>query len=267
MSTTVPFLVSNPPAVPQYRHPRREEPSGVVVVHTAENIPDTIAADGGAEAVANFIRHRTDPGSYHDLVDSDSWVPLVRYEDEAFHDATGSNRHSYGISMATRADLWPELPEAWRNATVRNAAKAVAQYAQWLYARRGIVIPPRLITRQQSDGRIPGFISHHERDPERRTDPGATFPWTTFLYRYAYYTSLIFPNPPAPDMEGTETMRILDCQGEPALLVSGNEYKGLTPEERNAFRRWGIEAGIVSPKERQHIIDVLNHLQQAHRLA
>jgi hypothetical protein len=109
---------------------------------------------------------------------------LVRYSDEAFHDATGSNPHSYGVSAACQAAKWPEYPQAWRNATVTNMARGAARYARWLKARSGIVIPARRVSRAESENRKPGFISHAERDPTRRTDPGKTFPWTFFLAQY-----------------------------------------------------------------------------------
>lgn len=179
------WLDTHPPARSQFRRPRRAKPSGVVVVHTAENTPDYVAFDGGAEAVANFIRNRTDPGSYHDLCDSDSSINLVDYNCEAFHDATGSNPHSYGVSIATRADVWPLAPRVWRDGAVRQAALATARYSRWVRANYGIVIPARRITRVQSTEGVPGFISHEERDPERRHDPGDGFPWGMYLDLYA----------------------------------------------------------------------------------
>lgn len=197
------YLQENPPASPQFRCPRRERPSGVVCVHTAENTPDYVAFDGGAEAVAGFISRRSDPGSYHDLVDSDSIVNLVPYHCEAYHDGTGSNRHSYGVSAATRADVWLFAPVEWRNACVRNMARAAANYAAWLTAEYGIVIPARRITRSESEARMPGFISHAERDPVNRSDPGAGFPWDQFLAEFAHLTSqgsvVEDDMPPAPD--------------------------------------------------------------------
>ena len=116
------YLIDNPPARSQYRNPRRSAPSGVIAMHTAENTPDFVAFDGGAEAVARFIRDRDTPGSYHDLVDSDSSINLVPYDFEAFHDGTGTNPHSLGLSVATRADVWPLAPQAWKDGAVRNAA-------------------------------------------------------------------------------------------------------------------------------------------------
>lgn len=179
------YLIDNPPRVRQFRRPRSQQPSGVIVVHTAESFPDETAPDTGAENVARFIRDRTTPGSYHDLADSDSIVFLVPYDAEAFGDGTGSNPHAYHVSAATQAHKWDQLDDGWVDDCVRNMAKASARYARWLKARRGITIPARRITRAQSDARMPGFISHAERDPNRRTDPGAGFPWTKYLNYYA----------------------------------------------------------------------------------
>lgn len=181
------YLITNPPRQTQFRRPRRAKPSGVCVVHTAENAPDLDGADGAAEAVARFIQGRADYGSYHDLTDSDSIVDLVPYDAEAYHDGTGSNPHSYGVSGATQAARWPTLPALRRRAMVRNMAKAAARYAAWLEREEGIVIPARRITRAQSEARVPGFLAHGDRDPERRSDPGKAFPWATFLSDFAKF--------------------------------------------------------------------------------
>ena len=165
------WLDDHPPARPQFTCPRRETPSGVVVVHTAESTPDFVAFDGGAEAVANFIRGRSDAGSYHDLADSDSCINLVAYTCEAYHDGTGSNRHSYGVSVATRADVWPLAPTVWRDGAVDQAAAAAARYAKWVKVRHGITVPARRIDRVQSEARGRGLSSHAERDPARPPIP------------------------------------------------------------------------------------------------
>lgn len=217
------YLVDHPPARSQYRRPRRADPSGVAVVHTAENTPDYVALDGGAEAVANFIRNRSDPGSYHDLADSDSCINLVPYDAEAYHDGTGSNPHSYGVSVATRADVWPLAPPVWRAGAVRNAAHGAARYARWLRARSGIVIPARRISRAQSEARIPGFLSHAERDPARRTDPGKAFPWSAFLAEFARLTNLT-PTPPTSeddDMPATYRIELADQNRVAYVLPDG----------------------------------------------
>lgn len=180
------YLDDHPPARSQFRDPRREQPSGVVVVHTAESILDLTGTDGGAEQVAYFISMRRDkPGSYHELADSDSYVPVVRWECEAFQDATGSNPHAMGLSFALRAADWPGMAPARVTAFLRNGAQRAAAYARWVESSFGTIIPPRRITRGESERRVPGFLSHGQRDPIRRTDPGPTFDWPQFLALYA----------------------------------------------------------------------------------
>jgi hypothetical protein len=203
------YLVDNPPARSQFRSPRRSRPSGVCVIHTAENTPDFVAFDGGAEAVARYIRDRDTPGSYHDLADSDSAIQLVRYSDEAYQDGTGSNPHAWGGSVATRADVWPLAPKAWRDGAIRQLAGAAARYARWARTKYGIVIPARRITRAQSEQRVPGFISHAERDPARRTDPGAGFPWSQFLNEFT--AAMRGTTPQEDDMTPDEFEKRLDA--------------------------------------------------------
>ena len=180
------YLIDHPPARRQYRSSRRAEPSGVIVCHTAENATDLDDEDTGAEAVARFIAGRTDAaGSYHQLGDRDSIIQLVPFSYEAFHDGTGSNRHSIGISLAMRASAWPLLDQADRDAYVATMARMARNAADWLAAEHGIAVPVTHLTRAQSDARKPGFIGHGERDPGRRSDPGSGFPWRQFLDTYA----------------------------------------------------------------------------------
>ncbi len=108
------FLEDNPPARTQFRRTRRAAVTGAIVVHTAENTTDTTLPDSGAEAVARFISRRTDAaGSYHTVVDSDSIVDVGRYEWEMFHEGTGGNRWSLGLSFACQASQWTTLPDRW----------------------------------------------------------------------------------------------------------------------------------------------------------
>lgn len=189
------YLIENPPRIRQFRE-RGTRPSGVAVVHTAESAPDVTGEDGGAEAVARFIQDRDTYGSYHDLCDSDSIVLLVPYHLQAYGDGTGSNPHAYHVSGATQAHRWLLLPRLRRRAMVKNMARASARYAMWLKDNFGIEIPARRITRAESEARVPGFIPHGDRDPGRRTDPGADFPWDLFLRTYHREMNPIvtFPN-------------------------------------------------------------------------
>jgi hypothetical protein len=204
MSVTTYTLIERPnPNLAQHRKPRRDEPSGVIVVHSAENTQDLVLPDAGAEGVASFISNRTDPGSYHRIADSDSVVAVMPFEWEAWHDGTGTNPHSIGISGAFRSGEWASIPQAWRDACVGNLALAAAEAAAWVQSMRGIDVPARRITVEQARARVPGFISHAELDPGRRTDPGASFPWDQFLAAYAWLRN---PTQEEDDMDLTDRL-------------------------------------------------------------
>jgi len=179
------YLEDNPPVRDQFRVGRRDPVKSVIVVHTAESGTDTSGPDPKAEAVASFIQRRSDAGSYHLIGDADSIIQLVRFENEAYHDRTGSNRWAIGISLAMNAADWPNLSSARRAELVATAGQMAAIAARWLH-QRGLDLPqPVLLTKAQSDrADASGFISHGRRDPTRRTDPGAGFPWTEFFQRY-----------------------------------------------------------------------------------
>lgn len=194
------YLEANPPRIRQYRFPRREKPSGVIVIHTAESILDQLGEDTGAEDVARFIANRSDYGSYHTLVDSDSRVRLVPFDAEAYGDGTGSNTHAIHVSFACKAAGWAGMSDERRAAMVGQGALAAAEAAKWLRRNHGVSVPAFRISREDSEARLPGFISHAERDPARRSDPGAAFPWDAF---FAYYKAAMVP--PKPPIRRTLT--------------------------------------------------------------
>lgn len=201
------WLDDNPPRHQQFRCPRRESPSGVIGIHTAESFPDETGPDDGAENVARFIRDRTNYGSYHDICDSDSIITLIRASCVAYHIATfGINEHSYGISAATQAHKWNNLDDDWVDGTIRNMARAAARYARWLKRNYGRDIPARWLIARQAADRVPGFIRHSVADPERREDPGATFPANTF---FAYYLEELHgTETEEPDMDATQAKQL-----------------------------------------------------------
>ncbi len=182
------YLDDHPNLNQRQQRERYDEVSGVIVMHTAESALDTIGIDTGAEGVANYISVRTTPGSYHRLADSDTVVAVARFEMCTYGDGTGSNDHAIHVSFACRASDWPTMAPERKTLFIQNGARAAADAYEWVKANRGIVIPARRITRAQSDQKVPGFISHGERDPGRRTDPGASFPWDQFLDIYESFT-------------------------------------------------------------------------------
>lgn len=191
------YLEDNPPKRSQFRRTRKTwtrasdgaritGPSGAIVVHTPENIVDLRPPDDGAENVARFISTRTDAaGSYHSIADSDSVVRVGRYEWQMFGEGTGGNRWALHLAGACKAHQWETLPEWWVVATIRNMAREARQMADWVHQETGVFVPAEPITAAQYRRGEPGFISHGELDPGRRSDPGKEFPWDQFLADYA----------------------------------------------------------------------------------
>lgn len=187
------YLIDHPPRQRQFRE-RGTTISGVLVIHTAESLPDFSGPDLGAEGVARFIQGRSDFGSYHWLADSDSLIDLVPMSLQAYGDGTGSNPHAIHISAATQAARWAGLPDQWVKETVHNMAVAAHRASDMLEKVHGVRIPSIRRTKAETDRRLEGFISHAERDPGRRTDPGQGFPWDMF---FRFYDAL--EKPPKPD--------------------------------------------------------------------
>lgn len=223
------WLDDNPPARSQFRCPRRAPLSGQIVVHTAESVMDTVGPDTGAEAVARFIQTRDTPGSYHDLVDSDSTITLVRWTCEAYQDATGSNPHALSISFACSYLDWPKMSPTKRNLFLNRGVASAVAMARMVKADRGITIPPRRLTRAESEMGRPGFIDHSRRDPARRKDPGSPeFPWAIFLLRYAQAIAPT-PTPPPGDNDMPAAMFYDDPKTDGTYMVSGGKvglFKG-----------------------------------------
>jgi hypothetical protein len=183
------YLVENPPRRSQYRKPRRSKPTGTVVLHTAENAPDLVPPDLGAENIARFIRNRTDPGSYHTINDQDSRIRLVPFEWEAFGDGTGSNPWAIQLSIAMTAEQWWKITNQQKLWYMAGLASAAREASDWLQAKHGITVPARRLTK--ASAREAGFCSHQDREtwfgtPGRRTDPWRNDDalWHLFLTLY-----------------------------------------------------------------------------------
>lgn len=183
--------------VRQWGETRRNgaQPTGTCVVHTAENATDFIGPDAGAESVAKYFTTAARQASYHLLADADSRVQLVPWASEAWHD-TRTNNWSVGGSIAIQCKDWKKLGTRGK-AAVRQLAEGFAQFAEWLYKTKKVIIPAKHITRSQALARKPGFIGHGEMDPGRRSDPGRDFDWKYFLAEFKKRRDKRI-NPPAP---------------------------------------------------------------------
>lgn len=218
------YLRLHPPVRSQYVSPRRAAPTGAVAIHTAEIMADVVGLDSAAEAVASYMTRRTDPGSYHTLVDSDSTINIVDLDDEAFHDGTGGNRWSTSISFAVKAAQWPTLPEWWVTKALERAADAAVEHSVWFHSKKGFHIPARRITAAQYRSGEAGFISHAEIDPGRRTDPGRDFPWNRFLTLYATkLNNLLSPESEEDDIMRQAIIKAYLDGGRPSGKISRDE--------------------------------------------
>ncbi|MGY1773496.1 hypothetical protein [Blastococcus sp. SYSU D00813] len=234
------YLTDRPPVVQQWYKTRNRPLTGCTVLHTAESVMDTVGPDTGAEAVAEFIRGRTTPGSYHDLVDSDSWIPLVDLKHGAFHDGTGSNNWALSLSFACRTSDWRAMSLAKRAGFLHQGARAFAN--QQLY-RRSIKAPLtrlRLISKAQSDRGESGCTYHGYRDPGRRSDPGVAapnlFPIDEFFAACRAELARVMPD--HPDAGGAVTPA-------PAAQEDDMPYK---PDEIARFASDGVANRGIGPR-------------------
>lgn len=180
------YLLEHPnPHGPHHYETRRTCQHGLsrphlIVIHTAETLPDFSGPDIAAENVAAYGASTDRAVSWHWTVDSDSSIPMLPEEATAWH-VRGFNSCSIGLEIATRAAAWLSTPAAWKEATLDRVARVCADAcARW-------TINPRLLTRADVDAGRSGLVGHNVLDPSRRTDPGAGFDWQTLTGKVRWY--------------------------------------------------------------------------------
>lgn len=243
------YLLDNPqPNTQQWGYPRRgAQLSGTCIVHTAECAADTVGPDGAAEGTAEFIRNRSDYGSYHTLVDSDSIIEMVPYEYEAWQDSE-TNPWAVGISAAVQADHWDAIPAARRDATYRNLAWAAADFVTYM-ASKGITVPLKRITGAQARARVPGFCAHGDSGIDRH-DPGAQFDWKKFFD----YTAAQLNGAAALAPQSTTTKEL-------AVAFSKQDKKDITDAVWNVNIQQFAEDG-TTPKSRALAANIFGQIGQ-----
>jgi peptidoglycan hydrolase-like protein with peptidoglycan-binding domain len=156
------YLLDNPPASQQFWPSRNNGLSGGVVIHTTEG------SGGGsaAENTAGFISRRSDPGSYHMIVDIDSSVAMMPDDYVAFGvAASGYNSRCWMIAIgANSSDLDGNNPDTQAEID-RMGAEIVA-----FWQRNGIDVASaaQFIGEEVKDR--PGLAHHGDVQPWDRSD-------------------------------------------------------------------------------------------------
>lgn len=223
------YLLDHPnPNGPHYYTTRQRCQHGIlgphlIVIHTAESMPDFNPPDLGAESVARYGATATRPVSWHDTIDSDSTIPMLPKGYTAFH-VQGFNRCGYGIEIATRAASWASTPYVWKYATMQRLAARIKEI-------RG-PIPARVLTRRQVDAGEYGIVGHNILDPTRRSDPGADFDWRML-------TDMVGGSIVGDEMEVVKMIQdVLRAEGFTGVNGQPIAVDGvLGPDTRHAFDR------------------------------
>ena len=224
------YLEDHPPARRQYIDPRRDSASGAIVVHTAENVPKLSVPDTSAESIAAFISSRSDPGSYHSVIDTDSIVRMGRFEWEMFGEGTGGNRFALHLASACRTSDWVNQDPVWVGKMITQKATAAVEMICWVNTQ-GIGVPISRITAAQYRAKMPGFIAHADLDPGRRSDPGARFPWDVFLNMVSHI------------LNGGETVAVSINDFAQTMANVDEIYRAYTGYEPDSMSRqtWGVD--------------------------
>ncbi len=153
---------------------QRRSPVQIIIIHTAENLPDFEGEDTGAEAISRYAATTDRNVSWHASVDSDSVVDMLPDEAVGWH-CRNYNSISLGMEIATQAHRWNEVPDEWEQAVLDNVADKVADWC------RAHDIPPRKLSAAEVDAGEKGLVSHSTLDPSRRSDPGIGFEWDLLI--------------------------------------------------------------------------------------
>lgn len=151
----------------------------LVVIHDTEGSAHGQSAEDGAA----YDARRTDGTSTHYFHDSNSTVQCVLTADQAHTARTQGNRRGIHHELCAKAS-WSRskwLDPSYGLPMLRRAAKQVARDCKkW-------GIPVRKLTPGQVADGVKGICGHADitkafpQDNGTHTDPGANFPWDTFI--------------------------------------------------------------------------------------
>ena len=247
------YLLDNPnPNGPFYYTTRRTCQHGfagkphLIVIHTAENLPDWDGIDTGAEKIAQYAATTTRAVSWHETIDSDSTIPMLPGEYTGFH-VRNFNTCGYGIEIATQAAKWYGSPDSWRYAVLNRLADSLVVIC------KKYDISPVHLSRAEIDAGKKGIVGHHILDSTRRTDPGVAFPWD-YVIKQTQARLNPTPVPPPPSPSGLRVMGQPEATVEQAAewMVVNGARKGsaytadILREIAKTYYRVGSEYGVRS---------------------
>jgi hypothetical protein len=181
----------------RYFTPDRSKTMRLIVIHDMEWPERPDAAEGCA---AMFAGPNSPRGSAHYCIDNNTWVQSVRDSDTAWGapgvNADGLHFEHAGFASQDRKDWSDPYSDAELKVSASLVAAKCRQYG----------IPP---TRLSNDGLLhggKGIIGHAQATSVyggTHTDPGAGFPWDTYIgYVQSSYNGRPVPAPnPAPQPE------------------------------------------------------------------
>jgi N-acetyl-anhydromuramyl-L-alanine amidase AmpD len=172
VSKTGYYLIDHDTSKVRKFYTSRKKSIQVIVLHTAENLPDTDGIDSGAENVSRYGASTDRQVSWHVTVDSDSTIRNLPDGYTAFH-VQGYNGISLGLEIATQAHRWKSTKDrtSWERKVLARTAEVVKDWAE------EHSIPLKRLSKSEVDRGIRGIVSHSALDSSRRSDPGVGFPW------------------------------------------------------------------------------------------
>lgn len=224
-------------------YPKRSRDIQGIVLHTAEGGTDSTA-------IAKYLSTTDRVVSAHVVIDSNKIVNLLPDDFTAFH-VRGNNSKSLGLEFAYYASSWGTDKEFEDN-IISLASKWCAEKSE-LYQ-----IPVRRIDYKDWLKGEKGYISHSELDPERRSDPGANFPWEKLFtlikgktYRKAQrqapkWNQRVFVHT-SPYVKGDDVAQWQDAAG--GITADGYYGRNSALRCKEIQKKAGlVEDGIVGPQ-------------------
>lgn len=203
----------------------------VVIIHDTEGSENASSAEDGA----SYDQRRTDGTSTHYFHDQNSTVQCVLTADQAHAARTQGNRRGIQHELCGRASQgaagWADAASA---GTLRQAAKQVARDCKkWN-------IPVRKLTASQVAAGSKGICGHADitaafpADNGTHTDPGPTFPWSTFIDMVDAIVNPTQEVPVATPTWSSQTVLDVNFLLKEASRATSGQAGGTSSEDINA---------------------------------